>query len=87
MISILASGHQFLPRLVPGKKAEAATKIPAARALAEIAAKRGHVANLRTGGVVERLRQCGIVLDHIHIVSQFAQRGESADAKSLRRRP
>ena len=57
VIAILACSDQIFAGSSFGQKAEAAAEIPAARTLAQVASKRGHVANLRAGGVVEGFRQ------------------------------
>ena len=73
MIAVIALFHEFLARLVFRKKAKAVAEIPAAGALAEISAHRGHVANLRAGGFVHSFGKCRIFFSNARVLRDFCQ--------------
>src|SRR5438034_2125437 len=84
VITIFAFSDQFFATLVIGQQPQSTAEIPAARTLAEIAADRGHVANLRAGGFNESLGERGIVFSYTSILGQIAQSRKRTNAQALR---
>src|SRR5438552_4861182 len=84
VITIFAFSDQFFATLVFGQQPWSAAEIPAARTLAEIAADRGDVANLRAAGLDEGLGECRIVFLDAGILGQISECCQRADAQTLR---
>ncbi len=60
------------------------SKVGATRALQDVAAEQGHVADLRTGGELKRLGNYGVVGDHVRMVGGLRHRGEGAKPQVVR---
>src|SRR5207245_5286837 len=83
VVAVFALGHQRPATLIARQQAKATAKIPAARALAEVASDGAHVANLRAGDARRSLRQ-GRVFVHGLARAQLFQRHERPDVDTLR---
>src|SRR5215470_18942653 len=73
--AVVTVRHQILSRFILGQESKSVAEVPAAWPLAEIAAERSQVSNLRTCSLVNRLRQSRITFPDTRVLGQFAQRG------------
>ena len=82
VIAVVTIGDQRLAALlVFGQQAEAVAEIPAARALAEVAAHGRHVADLRAGGVFGDGGERRVVLADVGVVGEVGDASQRADAQ------
>ena len=65
---------------------EVAAEVPAARPLADVAADRPLVAELRAGGRGRRLGERRVALGDVRVRGDLGERGQRADAQRRRRR-
>ena len=83
VIAIVAIRNQALA-VLHRQQAESLAVIPAARTLAEIAADRPHVANLRAGNAIAAASESDTWRRlHVGVLGQLIERDQRADAKSL----
>src|ERR1035438_606874 len=80
MVLVLAIRNQRLA-VVRRQQAESLPVIPAARALAQVAAGRPHVANLRAGNAARRIRQRFVLVADIGVGGQLIHGDQRADAQ------
>ena len=85
VVTIIALCNQVFSRFVLGDQSEPVAEIPAAWTLAQVAAERRHIADLRTGVFIRSFGQRGIILYDVYIVSQIAKAWELQTQESLGR--
>src|SRR5690348_5742235 len=82
-MTIVPVEHQRFPVQTHRQQAESTSEPPASWTLAHVPAKRGHIANLRTGSVAGSVGQHLVVLLHLRILGDFNQSHQRSDAQSL----
>src|SRR5262249_32603801 len=82
VIFVLAVGNQRIAVLILGQQSVASAIIPAARALAEVAADRPHIADLRAGDSPGRRGQRRKVLANIGVFEQLVEGDDRPDAQA-----
>src|SRR4051812_48302662 len=78
MIAVIAFGnHRFA--VFHREQSEAAAVIPTAWTLAEVSADRGHITDLRTGGIIDRISQHGKALSNFSVTDNVAEAGQGSN--------
>src|SRR5256884_1253054 len=84
MVSVVTLDDHGLPIRCLWQQAHSVPEIPAAGALAEVAADGSHVPDLRTGGIGDGFGKGRIVLPDVRGLDDAVQCDQGADRKSTR---
>ena len=84
VVAILTFRHERFPVFIFGQQTVAIAEIPAARALAKIAANGAHGENLRTANALSRVRKSRELRSNGLVFEQFVHGNERADGHAFR---